>query len=122
MAKHTTKVNMVNEVKLSSVPKATSILEMAAKALSVRGEQHGDMQESFTMIAQFWTTYVRHISAVYGEVKISASDVGQMMVLLKIARATYGEGNDHYVDEAGYSGIAGALSGEEHEDKERENV
>jgi len=66
-----------------------------------RGTTHGaDTGESFEHIAALWSAYLG--------VKIQASDVPQMMVLLKISRAKKGDPSfrDHYVDQAGYAAVS----------------
>jgi hypothetical protein len=49
---------------------------------------------------------------------IEPHDVAQMMVLLKIARATYGDSRDNFVDEAGYSAIGAMLNTPEEKDED----
>lgn len=105
-------MNLVEELKLSPIPKIKEVLEAAIAAVSVRGEQHGDTEASFMMIAQLWQSYISHVMVIRGHLQLDASDVAQMMVMLKIARATYGKGIDNYVDAAGYTAIAAAIHGE----------
>ena len=109
--------NVIDQLKMSRVPQAKVILETALKAISTRGDEHGDLEESFTMIAKLWETYIGNVMVVRGQHRLDGRDVAQMLLMLKIARAVYGTGMDHYVDEAGYAAIAAALCGEEPEAK-----
>lgn len=87
-----------------------------------RQNAHGDAEDSFSMIADLWDAYLRsaHDKAIHQPVeplldgrkfRLSAFDVAQMMVLLKIARSVHGDKShaDHYVDAAGYSALAAML-------------
>jgi len=111
MKKPTPKANIVEETQLSPIPNAKVILETAAKTISVKGNEHGDTEASFCMIGELWVAYIRHIAVIRGHIQLDASDVAQMMVLLKIARSAYGTGDDNYVDAAGYTAIAAAVRG-----------
>lgn len=77
---------------------------------SQRSETHGE-GDSFTAIAQMWSTYLSSTNKM--AVTILPSDVCQMMVLLKMMRAAFASSQDvdHFVDQAGYSGLAAALLG-----------
>lgn len=82
---------------------------------SQRGQQHGDLEKSFTMIADLWNVYLRHKTLASGldvamTVPIDAVDVLEMMSLLKKARNVYGAPIvDHSADDIGYTGLAGGL-------------
>lgn len=96
---------------------AADLLQQAAKIVgSERGQQHGDVERTFEMVGQLWRTYLdhaRHVAATKGQTEhISAFDVAQMLILLKLVRALYGDRNnsDHFVDAAGYAALAGALA------------
>lgn len=74
-----------------------------------RKDKHGRPENTFSMIADLWEMYLSHKYNV--DLTLDPLDVAQMMVLLKIARASLGSYNDdHYIDEAGYSAIAGELA------------
>ena len=61
-----------------------------------REQQHGSPEDSFCLISEFWTSYLGHI--------VTPVDVGNMMILLKIARCkTGGHKEDNYIDIAGYA-------------------
>lgn len=88
---------------------AASILREAAQIVEgARNTTHGDKERSFELIATYWTAYLvgrREQGA------LSAIDVAQMMVLLKIARGQSGLFiRDHATDQCGYSAIAGELA------------
>jgi hypothetical protein len=68
---------------------------------------HGDMFENFGRIADLWSAYLGKRL----ESDLTAVDVGQMMVLLKIARTQSGEMvADHFIDQVGYSACAGEIA------------
>lgn len=77
-----------------------------------RNATHGDKERSFSVIAEFWQTYLdgRKVPG-----PLNGRDVAQMMVLLKIARSIQGTPvKDHFTDECGYAAIAGECAlGEE---------
>lgn len=74
-----------------------------------RNTTHGDKERSFVVIAQLWDAYLT--GRKHGG-SITAVDVSNMMVLLKIARSIQGAPvRDHYVDMAGYAAISGELQG-----------
>lgn len=79
------------------------ILELAKAAITGEREQdHGEMESSFEVIAEFWSSYMG--------TKITAKDVGIMMALLKIARIKTGhDERDSFVDACGYMACAGEL-------------
>ena len=61
-----------------------------------REQQHGSPEDSFNLIAKFWSAYL--------DKDISPMNVGDMMILLKIARCkTGGHKEDNYIDIAGYA-------------------
>ena len=64
-----------------------------------RENTYGNPEDSFGVIAQFWTNYLA--------CHVTAEDVANMMVLLKVARAATGKFKaDNYVDIAGYAALA----------------
>lgn len=88
---------------------ASEILREAAGIVEgARNTTHGDKERSFALIGELWATYLRGRHGITPPVE--AFDVAQMMVLLKIARSIQGKPvRDHFVDAAGYAGIAGEL-------------
>lgn len=93
---------------------AGRILRHAAEIVDgARNTQHGDKERSFACIAEFWTVYLKHRTGKqirqYPQV-LDGGDVAAMQILLKLARALYGEPlADHFIDIAGYAGILGEL-------------
>lgn len=113
-----------NETEQKNRPKTTvevagDILNTASSLVSnTKGKDHGDVEPSFQMIADMWSTYLSHSMMSAGIspkggifVKITPYDVAYMMADLKKARALYGDSvlNDHYVDGAAYTAIAGGI-------------
>jgi hypothetical protein len=88
---------------------AEKVLTGALDQVKSKSKEHGDTTNSFQMMGEFWTTYVRHTSVARAHLAIQAKDVAQMMVLLKIARTAYGKSGDNHVDEAGYAALAALL-------------
>lgn len=83
---------------------------------TVRGQQHGDLAGSFSLIAEWWTSYYQHkLKAAYPAMNfalppLDAVDVLEMMALVKKARNVYGTPiPDHTVDDIGYTSLAGGL-------------
>ena len=71
-----------------------------------RNAQYGSPEDSFQLIADFWTTYLG--------VAVTATNVAMMMALLKIARTkTSKDGvgsRDCYIDLAGYAACGGEIA------------
>ena len=89
-------------------------LKTALKLLEGKREhEYGNKKENHENIANLWSAYLDH--------NISAHDVAILMLLLKIARAKFGNPSaDTYIDMVGYSAIAGELCDEDskkHRDK-----
>lgn len=79
------------------------VLEAAKAAITgQRAQDHGEIENSFEVIAEFWSDYLN--------TEISAKDVAIMMALLKIARIKTGhDERDSFVDACGYMACAGEL-------------
>lgn len=85
------------------------ILDEAKRIITQdRQDSYGNPEDSFGVIADFWTTYLK------GKGKLSAGidrlDVSMMMELLKIARETTGHKMDNLIDMAGYAACAGEIA------------
>lgn len=90
---------------------AGKLLRSAAEIVDgARNQTHGDKERSFEAIATLWGAYLS--SRKDPSAALTPRDVAWMMVLMKIARSTWGDAStsDHYIDAAGYSAIAGELS------------
>lgn len=83
------------------------ILHQVDGIISERGLQYGDPSESFTQIAEIWTTLLRAQLAP-GQ-RVSASDVGLLMAALKIVRQSNTHKRDNLVDAIGYLTIVSRL-------------
>tara|TARA_R110001599_G_scaffold5068_6_gene25536 strand:- start:47 stop:478 length:432 start_codon:yes stop_codon:yes gene_type:complete len=86
-------------------PKRGDILDTAKGYVTKdRASDHGDMEDNFEMIADFWSTYLDR--------RIAAHDVGAMMALLKVARIRSNPKHpDNWVDGAGYMACGGEIAG-----------
>ena len=88
-------------------PVRSVILAEALQAITVdRAATHGKAEDSFTLIAAYWSAHVGH--------PISAIDVAAMMTLFKLARI---KGNPHhldsFVDAVGYAALAAEIANPE---------
>lgn len=73
----------------------TYVLEDAIETVYERPDQHGEPEDSFSRIADFWSTYL--------DTHIDADQVAMMMALLKVARSAEGVyDDDNPRDIAGY--------------------
>jgi len=98
---------------------AVKLTQLAALAVGTeRGQQHGDTEASFQMIAELWSTWINHATTIatdirpMPEIHLTAFDVAQMMSMVKKGRSLYGDRTmpDHYADDIGYSALAGMLA------------
>jgi len=94
---------------------AQDVLGEALNEVKTKSLVHGDTVNSFTMISELWTTYIRHTSVVRNQTIVLPNDVAQMMAMLKLSRSVYGKSNDNYVDGAGYTALAAMLDPESEE-------
>ena len=76
-----------------------------------RDQQYGKPEDTFRVIAEFWTSYLG--------TEITASDVCDMMILLKVARNRYKQKHDTLVDIAGYAACAAECENYESGENER---
>lgn len=85
--------------------------DAADTVLVKRPGVHGNAEQSFDMIAELWTVYIKNIMLTRSEHNLKPRDVAQMMSLLKKARAMYGDvtNEDNFVDDLGYTALAGML-------------
>lgn len=82
-----------------------------------RQDQYGEPESSFHTIQLFWSDYI--LEKYKTMIPLTEEDVAQMMVLQKMARQITGKGKmDNYVDQTGYSAIAGELWDKEMEKKD----
>jgi hypothetical protein len=96
---------------------AADLAAGAVKAFTTeRGTQHGELEPSFTMIAELWSVYINHAITVATGIQplpaihLSAVDVLEMMSLVKKSRNVYGSRiPDHSVDDIGYTALAGGI-------------
>lgn len=82
-----------------------AIADEAVKVINgERQDQYGVPENNFALIASLWSAYLG--------IKVTASDVAQMMVLFKIARKKGGAGSrDTFVDAVGYLLLGAEIDG-----------
>ena len=88
------------------------ILEAARKCVcGEREHDYGEAENSFTVIADFWGTYLAEKCVSPGaDVCLNPEDVAAMMALLKVARIATGHGkDDNWIDLAGYAACGGEI-------------
>lgn len=95
--------------KQPSVKSRNDLIAEAHHAINVdRAATHGKAEDSFATIAGFWSTYLG--------VEVKPYQVGQMMVLFKVARTqTTPAHRDHYTDQIGYAALSGEIAMKEQE-------
>jgi len=91
-----------NEPLTAKTKSRGGVLKKALETINgERQDEYGAPEDSFQIIADFWTTYLNP------GVRITARQVSEMMMLFKIARMKGQKPRvDNYVDCAGYCGIA----------------
>lgn len=87
--------------------------EVLATALSYitkdRAATHGDAENSFGVIASYWSTYLKSIGMDMGS--LAPHDVAAMMILFKMARVGNNPSHsDNWIDTAGYSALGAEMS------------
>lgn len=107
-----------NAAKAADVPTTPEgkLLADAAQIIGHdRNDQYGNAEDSFGVIAEFWSTWLTAragelVSTMAGEphsVIVTAADVANMLGLMKKARtAVGGHKRDNYTDEIGYTALA----------------
>ena len=98
------------------------ILESARKCVcGERQQDYGEAEHSFTVIADFWGTYLAEKCVSPGDdVCLNPEDVAAMMALLKVARIATGHGkDDNWIDLAGYAACGGEIQSSLFEAMER---
>ncbi len=87
--------------------KIGKILDTASNIINgERQDSYGKPEDSFAVIASFWTTYLKKKGLL---TSIDGKDVALMMVLFKLAREMNQGKLDNLVDAVGYLGIAGDM-------------
>lgn len=83
-------------------PRSGVLLEAESLINGERNIAYGKPTQNFDNIGEFFTTRLRH-KLKDGE-RITAPDVADLMILLKLARSIANPKRDNYVDIAGYAG------------------
>jgi len=97
-----------------NIPKRKAVLLEAAETITQdRVDKHGEPEDSFEAIAQFWTTYLKSKGVMLRNCELTKADASCMLALFKVARHTVQENSDNLVDCAGYIGITAELTDKE---------
>jgi inosine-uridine nucleoside N-ribohydrolase len=88
------------------------ILEEAIKCVTKdRNATHGEPEDNFKVIAEFWDSYLTAKGRQNKTVSITSTDVAAMMILMKVSRlVTSPQSVDHWVDIAGYAACGGGVA------------
>lgn len=90
------------------------ILEKAAECVcGQRDIDYGTPENSFSLIAELWNSYLNSSFKGRSFHIITGKDVSIMMALLKIARIANSDNIDSFVDLAGYAACAGEIASQE---------
>ena len=83
--------------------KRNDVLEKTKTIINGEREgQYGSPEDSFQIIADMWTSYLG--------LRITATDIANMMILMKVARNANGVyKDDNWIDICGYAAIGGEL-------------
>jgi hypothetical protein len=85
------------------VNRQQTLEQATACVMKDRQASHGKPEDSFALIAKFWSAYLG--------IEIAPHQVAELMVLLKVARAKLNKVNeDNRVDIAGYAACAAELA------------
>lgn len=82
-----------------------------------RNEQYGEPEDNFSVIAEFWNTYINNKYGIY-IADLDSDDVANMMVLFKMGRITTAGDykDDSYIDMAGYAACAAECASKKYDD------
>jgi|688.fasta_scaffold08332_10 hypothetical protein len=95
-------INVTLPPNYKSPETTTDILEEARDLIrGDRAESYGEARASFERIAALWS--------IYKGVTITAKDVADMMILLKISRSVTSPKHDNWVDIIGYAALGSEL-------------
>lgn len=94
------------------MPKIDAIALKAVEAVGGdRQDSYGGPEDNLNLVASFWNDYLDNkCTTDLGRLEITSTDVCNLMILLKIARAATGKFHeDNFVDICGYATIVGVL-------------
>lgn len=82
-----------------------------------RNEQYGEPEDNFSVIAEFWSTYINNRYGIY-IADLDSDDVANMMVLFKMGRITTAGDykDDSYIDMAGYAACAAECASKKYDE------
>lgn len=90
-------------------PKRVQLTQEAARLIvGQRQEDYGPPEVNFQRIADYWSIRLRE--KLKDGFILTPREVAEMLLLLKVARATQSPTEDSYVDGIGYTAIAGELA------------
>ena len=88
------------------------VLKEALKTINgERQDVYGNPEDSFKLIGEYWSSYLKANGMIVEEFVISPREVAEMLALFKIARMSGQKpAIDNYVDASGYLGLAGDMT------------
>lgn len=99
-----------------STPQRVNILNTAAELIvGQRQEDYGTPQENFQRFADLTNIIIK--KNLETNTPLSARQMADIMVLLKMSRTVNTPTEDSYIDIAGYAGIAGELANPDSKEK-----
>ena len=91
-----------------------SLFDKAKKTVSEdRQDDYGSATQNLADIAKMWTVYLEQAGNIASGTTISAKDVCQMMILLKVVRESKKHKHDNLVDICGYTAIMEQIEDEQ---------
>lgn len=100
-------------------PKRVQLAQEAERLImGQRLEDYGTPEKNFSRIARYWS--IRLEDKLQEDEEITPREVAELMLLVKVARATQSPTEDSYVDGIGYAAIAGELADLERKRKQEE--
>lgn len=87
----------MKQVNYQDTPEAQLLIDAIGTINGERQDQYGNAEDSFELIAEFWST-------LFG-IRITASGVAEALILMKIARQMNAPKRDNILDIAGYAAL-----------------
>ena len=101
------------QLQVANTPEAQVLVDAIKTINGERQDQYGNAEDSFQLIANYWTTWLQ--GRYPGEMTflIDAKDAAMMMQLTKVARESNSPKRDNRLDGAGYWALAERIEAKE---------